>query len=146
MPASLGLSITPSLDTLPLLMLCLGSLRVSPSQHLELIIMKTTRDLLPIQKLFEWSDSFEKNANPFCLFMDLIGYSEDRYGMNTYDAKYELMGYTELCMLGDALKVFEARGYDEVYQFLDYLQADDLPSLEESILDWNEEYATANAY
>ena len=107
--------------------------------------MKTTRDLLPIQKLFEWSDSFEKNANPFCLFMDLIGYSEDRYGMNTYDAKYELMGYIELCMLGDALKVFEARGYDEVYQFLDYLQEDDLPS-DESILDWNEEYALANAY
>ena len=109
--------------------------------------MNNNRDLKPIQDLFEWSDNFDSGVNPYCVFMDLIGYSEDRYGTHTYHGKdyNQVLGYKELCMLGDALKVFEARGYDDVYQFIDYLQGYDLPS-DESILDWNEEYALANAY
>ena len=123
--------------------------------------MKNNRDLLPIQQLFEWSENFDSGVNPYCVFMDLIGYSEDRYGTHTYHSNdYKLvLGYKELCMLGDALKVFEARGYDEVYQFLDYLEPDAIPT-EELLHQWNElgftdteldnelknEYALANAY
>ncbi len=136
------------IDTLPLLMLCLGSLRVSPSQHLfPLSIMK--RDLLPIQELFEWSSNFDSGVNPYCVFMDLIGYSEDRYGTHTYFGKnyQQVLGYKELVMLGQALQVFESRGYDEVYQFLDYLEPDAIPS-DELLQQWeslgfNEAYATA---
>ena len=92
--------------------------------------MNNNRDLKPIQDLFEWSDNFESGINPYCVFMDLIGYSEDRYGSHTYFGKnyQQVLGYKELCMLGDALKVFEDRGYDEVYQFLDYLEPDAIPT------------------
>ena len=124
--------------------------------------MNNNRDLLPIQQLFEWSsESFDSGVNPYCVFMDLIGYSEDRYGSHTYFGKnyQQVLGYKELCMLGDALKVFEARGYDEVYQFLDYLEPDAIPT-EELLHQWKElgftdtelddelknEYALANAY
>ena len=111
--------------------------------------MKNNRDLKPIQDLFEWSENFDSGVNPYCVFMDLIGYSEDRYGSHTYFGKnyQQVLGYKELCMLGDALKVFEARGYDEVYQFLDYLEPDCIPS-DELLHQWeslgfNEAYATA---
>lgn len=129
-------------------MVRLGSLRVSPSQHLfTLSIMK--RDLLPIQELFEWSSNFDSGVNPYCVFMDLIGYSEDRYGIHTFHGKnyQQVLGYKELVMLANALKVFEARGYEEVYQFLDYLEPDAIPS-DELLQQWeslgfNEAYATA---
>ena len=111
--------------------------------------MNNNRDLKPIQDLFELSSNWEPSKNPYCVFMDLIGYSEDRYSSRTYfGEKYsDVLGYKELCMLGDALKVFEARGYDEVYQFLDYLEPDCIPS-DELLHQWEslgftEAYATA---
>ena len=63
--------------------------------------------------------------NPYCLFIDLIGYSTDRWGSYAYqhDIKDcgEIFGYKELCMLADALKLFENNGYDQVYQWCDAL-------------------------
>ena len=46
------------------------------------------RDLMPIQKLYEWSQgNYETGVSPLNVFIDLIGYSEDRYGENTYQGK-----------------------------------------------------------
>tara|TARA_R100000458_G_scaffold55803_1_gene60114 strand:+ start:360 stop:680 length:321 start_codon:yes stop_codon:yes gene_type:complete len=102
------------------------------------------RDLMPIQKLYEWSQgNYETGVSPLNVFMDLIGYSEDRYGENTYQGKEfsDCLGYLELCMLADALKAYENRGHDDVYEMLDYLLHDD-----EDLEEYRHEYASANAY
>ena len=83
-----------------------------------------------IEELHDWSLNFEAGLNPYCLFIDIIGYSVDRYGDNAYshDLKNcgEIFGYKELCLLADALKVFENTGYDEVYGWCDKLTESEL--------------------
>jgi len=78
-----------------------------------------------IEKLYNWSINFNGGCNPFCLFIDLIGYSIENWGepyfSETYDYR-KVLGYKELCLLGDALKVFENHGYDEVYAWCDALE------------------------
>ena len=77
-----------------------------------------------IEELHHWSLNYLPGNNPYCVFIDLIGYSEDRYGESVYQApgKYSgVLGYKELCMLADALKVFENNGYDQVYEWCDAL-------------------------
>ena len=77
-----------------------------------------------IKELFEWSSNFEVSKNPYCLFLDLIGYSDAQYGMKCYvgDNLHEHLGYKEMCMLGDALKTFETNGYDAVYDYCNELE------------------------
>ena len=78
-----------------------------------------------IEELHDWSLNFDTGLNPYCLFVDLIGYSADRWGTYAYmhDIKNcgEIFGYKELCMLADALKLFEDNGYDQVYAWCDAL-------------------------
>ena len=78
-----------------------------------------------IEKLYDWSLNFETGINPYCLFIDIIGYSVDRYGCYAYshDLKNcgEIFGYKELCLLANALKLFENNGYDQVYEWCDKL-------------------------
>ena len=108
--------------------------------------MTNSRDLLPIQKLYEWSSNFDSGKNPYCVFMDLVGYSEDRYGVNTYCGKNysDVLGYKELSMLADALKVYESRGHDEIYRFLDYLEPDCMTNDED--VDFGQDLEEAMAY
>ena len=79
----------------------------------------------PIKTLFEWSENFDSGKNPYCLFLDLIGYSNELYQSKSYFGKnlHEHLGYKEMCMLGDALKVFEDNGYDAVYNYCTELEA-----------------------
>ena len=78
-----------------------------------------------IEELHDWSLNFDTGLNPYCLFVDLIGYSVDRWGTYAYmhDIKNcgEIFGYKELCMLADALKLFENNGYNQVYEWCDAL-------------------------
>ena len=78
-----------------------------------------------IEELHDWSLNFETGINPYCLFVDIIGYSVDRWGGYAYqhDVKDcgEIFGYKELCLLGNALKIFENNGYDQVYAWCDAL-------------------------
>ena len=78
-----------------------------------------------IEELHDWSLNFDTGLNPYCLFVDLIGYSVDRWGTYAYqhDIKDcgEIFGYKELCLLADALKLFENNGYDQVYAWCDAL-------------------------
>ena len=78
-----------------------------------------------IEELYDWSLNFQSGLNPYCLFLDIIGYSVDRYGCYAYnhDVKDcgEVFGYKELCMFADALKVFEHCGFDQVYKWCDDL-------------------------
>jgi len=78
-----------------------------------------------IEELHDWSLNFDTGLNPYCLFVDIIGYSADRWGCYAYqhDVKDcgEIFGYKELCLLADALKLFENNGYDQVYAWCDAL-------------------------
>ena len=73
-----------------------------------------------IEELHDWSLNFQTGANPYCVFIDLIGYSIEEWGHtafpNTHDYR-QVLGYKELCLLADALKVFESNGYDQVYEW-----------------------------
>ena len=85
-----------------------------------------------IEELHDWSLNFDTGLNPYCLFVDLIGYSADRWGTYTYmhDIKDcgEIFGYKELCLLADALKLFENNGYDQVYAWCDALNEAEMAS------------------
>ncbi len=80
-----------------------------------------------IEELHDWSLNFNTGVNPYCLFIDIIGYSVDRWGAYAYCHDLgdcgEIFGYKELCLLGDALKVFENHGYDDVYTWCDALNS-----------------------
>lgn len=52
--------------------------------------------------LFEWSLNYDHDQRPFNLMLDLIGWSEDNYGVSM--AKNVRLGYLEADYLGDALK------------------------------------------
>ena len=77
-----------------------------------------------IERLFHWSDNFE-GCNPFGLYLDLIGFSQEYFDVpccpiDNYEFS-SILGYKELCMLGDALNVFRNNGYEPVYKYIDYL-------------------------
>ena len=83
-----------------------------------------------IEELHDWSQNYNSGRNPFCIFLDLIGYSYDRWGCDAYIAPgisspggryHGILGYKELCLISDALKVFENNGYDQVYEWCDAL-------------------------
>ncbi|ADP00034.1 hypothetical protein PRUG_00009 [Prochlorococcus phage P-SSP6] len=84
----------------------------------------TIKQMDSIKTLFDWSSNFEVSKNPYCLFLDLIGYSDAQYGMRCYtgDNLHEHLGYKEMCMLGDALKAFETNGYEAVYDYCNELE------------------------
>ena len=62
-----------------------------------------------LQPLFDWSKNFEPGKTPASLFLDIIGYSDEILGAELVADKtkaHEFMGYTEYCMLGKALQVY----------------------------------------
>ena len=52
--------------------------------------MKTTSPEETIKRLFEWSHNYDGGNNPYCVYLDLIGYSEAYYG--------ETVSYTHLTL------------------------------------------------
>ena len=78
-----------------------------------------------IEELRDWAINFDSSQNPFAVFLDIIGWSVDRYGCYIYRHELkncgEIFGYKELCLLADALKVFESNGFDQVYDWCDKL-------------------------
>ena len=78
-----------------------------------------------IEELHDWAVNFDSSQNPFTVFLDIIGYSVDRYGCYIYRHELrdcgEIFGYKDLCLLGDALKTFENNGFDQVYSWCDKL-------------------------
>ena len=55
--------------------------------------------------LFEWSQNFNY-PSPFSLFLDIIGWSDERIGVMLCAGEMPPMGYMECDYLGDALKEF----------------------------------------
>ena len=92
--------------------------------------MRASPSASAIEELHDWSLNYNAGRNPYCVFLDLIGYASDRWGCDAYIApplsagagRYEsVLGYKELCMLSEALKVFENYGFDQVYLWCDSL-------------------------
>ena len=77
-----------------------------------------------IEELHDWSLNYSPGRNPYCVFIDLIGYSIEEWGAPAFSDTHDyrgILGYKELCLISDALKVFENNGYDQVYAWCDAL-------------------------
>ena len=84
--------------------------------------MKLTKSGSPKEKikdLLEWSANYESGNNPYCVYLDLIGYSESYYGETIVKNPSECLGYLEYTMLSDCLALFENNGYDTIYNIID---------------------------
>lgn len=98
------------------------------NNKLEQLLEAPTREsYAPIADLYNWSMNYDY-PTPMSLFADLIGYSEDRLGMSLCGEKMPLLGYLEMDMLADALKVIadngeQAREY--AYAIIDAESAED---------------------
>ena len=54
------------------------------------------------EALYRWGLNCDRYNNPFLLYLDLIGWSDDNYGANV--GQHTRQGYTEADYLADALK------------------------------------------
>jgi hypothetical protein len=73
--------------------------------------MNTINKYEAIDNLFSWSNNYD-HPSPAELFLDLIGYSLDELGENLCSGAQPVLGYLELDLLADALKVVATIGYD----------------------------------
>ena len=83
--------------------------------------MKTTSPEETIKRLFEWSHNYDGGNNPYCVYLDLIGYSEAYYGETIVKNPSECLGYLEYTMLAKCLNLFNNNGYDYIYNIIDEL-------------------------
>lgn len=58
------------------------------------------------QTLYSWSLNYDAGKGPFTLFLDLIGYSQDEFGMFLYDLNDPGLGFIELGMLAGAVNEY----------------------------------------
>ena len=72
-----------------------------------------------LQELYEWSSNYESGKNPFCIYLDLIGYSEKQYGINFVENPSDYLGYLEYTMLANCLALFQNNGYETIYNIID---------------------------
>jgi hypothetical protein len=72
-----------------------------------------------LKELYEWSNNYESGKNPFCVYLDLIGYSKEHYGVNYVDNPSDYLGYLEYTMLSNCLALFENNGYETIYNIID---------------------------
>ena len=73
--------------------------------------MDTLNKYEAIDSLFSWSNNYEY-PSPASLFLDMIGYSLDELGENLCSEVQPVLGYLELDLLADALKVVATVGLD----------------------------------
>jgi hypothetical protein len=73
-----------------------------------------------IETLYQWSFNFDRESNPFHLFLDLIGYSKENWGENWLKETPEL-GYLEMHYLANALEEYSNHNYTVTYAFIEDL-------------------------
>lgn len=86
-----------------------------------------------VADLWHWSTNYDAGDGPFALFLDMIGYSDEEFGMPLYGPTVKLMGelsrtgswdallgYVELGKLADALTQYADRP-QEVRAWVDEL-------------------------
>ena len=72
-----------------------------------------------LEDLYYWSNNYNGSNNPFCVYLDLIGYSKENYGVNFVDNPGDYLGYLEYTMLANCLALFENNGYETIYNIID---------------------------
>lgn len=68
--------------------------------------LATIENLRRISNLYTWSLNYEPGANPWCVMLDLIGWSEENLGEIIVRNPQHVLGYSELSMLADALHTY----------------------------------------
>ena len=74
------------------------------------------------QALYSWGLNCNRDANPFTVYLDLIGWSKENYGSDLVIRDLGYLGYMELGYLADALTEY-ANSPREVTEWLDALMA-----------------------
>jgi len=83
-------------------------------------------DFPNLLRLHEWSWNYDLEMNPFCIFLDLIGWSHEEIGEPLYKGNpKDVLGYLELEMLIDALIEYRDAPDDEVWDFIAKLLHED---------------------
>lgn len=83
--------------------------------------LEQPNDIAPeAQQLYSWGLNCDRDSNPFSLYLDLIGWSQDNYGEKICQTVPEL-GYTELCYLADALNEYATARPRDVRGWVDDL-------------------------
>jgi hypothetical protein len=74
------------------------------------------------EALYRWGLNCDRNANPFTVYLDLIGWSKENYGSDLVVRDLGYLGYMELDYLADALREY-ANSPREVTEWVDALMA-----------------------
>ena len=69
--------------------------------------LRETGNFVSIETLYNWGQNFDNVTNPFAVFLDLVGYSDEYFG--TKLAAPANNGYLELDFIADAIKEFVIR-------------------------------------
>lgn len=72
------------------------------------------------QSCYSWGLNCDRAANPFLVFLDLIGWSDEHYGTHLVLGEFRSLGYMEQDYLADALKEY-ANSPREVTDWIDAL-------------------------
>lgn len=72
------------------------------------------------QALYEWGLNCDRNSNPFLVFLDLIGWSQENYGEPLVLGSFGSLGYLEQSYLADALNEYANQPH-EVTSWVDQL-------------------------
>ena len=93
---------------------------MTEEQTLEELLDNPPKEFEGIARLWVWSSNFDY-PSPATVFIDLIGYTEDEYGVVMTNMKQAVrcLGYMELGMLADALSEYAERPNDA----RDYIRA-----------------------
>jgi hypothetical protein len=75
-------------------------------------------------ELLHWSMNYgSRSGTPYHIFLDLIGYSDEHFGMSIFTGNpRDVLGYLELSYLADALKEY-AENPQAVSDWIDLLDA-----------------------
>ena len=68
--------------------------------------LRTITELEPIASLYDWSLNYEPGANPWCVVLDLIGWSEEHLGETITRNPSQVLGYYEIGIVADVLKAY----------------------------------------
>lgn len=80
----------------------------------------TNQQFKGIETLYQWSFNFDRESNPFHLFLDLIGYSKEVWGESLL-SKIPELGYLEMHYLANALEEYSNHNYTVTYSFVEDL-------------------------
>ena len=61
---------------------------------------------LPVAELYKWSTNFDQGQTPMTALLDIIGWSEEQYGESLYNWNNVTMGYYDLGLLADVIKLY----------------------------------------